>query len=406
MRRSAVTSSITIYGLILLALSASIDDAWADGDDRIGELTVRAKRLESALAEPRFFHAAASLPDGRVLICGGAKGMFPGLGPVSARPEITSSSDIYDPDTRRFEPGPPMAIARMMHTATALPDGRVAVMGGEGTGTVEIYDPDKNAFVKSGRLRQPRMHHQATLLKDGRILVSGGIVPNIRNIYGPRRLDVLEIYDPKTGESTPVADRMTVPRTQHAALRLPDGRVLLIGGTSRDVVDSFDPKTGKVHKAGQLIQGRRGAAVGLTSKGRAIVAGGDRRGRSLETVELFDPDRHLSTRLDGRLDRGTADMVMVPLGDDRFALIGGETNGAGPGGRDVTRDRVYVVDVRAKAVKPVGRCRVTRDDSTATRLPDGSILVVGGEDDREQGRRCAEILYIDNPKDHPRREDP
>ena len=94
-----------------------------------------------------------ALPDGRVLSVGGC------ISPVSTMIRsyfcdlgLTDSAEVWDPDTASFGPAGSLAVKRGGHTATALPDGRVLVVGGrvfiDPTGddeivyaSAEIWDP-------------------------------------------------------------------------------------------------------------------------------------------------------------------------------------------------------------------------------------------------------------------------
>ena len=174
-----------------------------------------------AIAAPRRDAAAAALPGGRVLVAGGTDGNGITLCGCSL-----ATTEIYDPATGAFGPGPDLAAPRKHHAAAALPDGRALVAGGLGLGTAtattEIYDPATGAFGPGPDLAASRKHHAAAALPDGRVLVAGGLGLGIT-------LATTEIYDPATGAFGPGLD-LAVPRSDAAAAALPDGRVLVAGG--------------------------------------------------------------------------------------------------------------------------------------------------------------------------------
>ncbi|MDX1530642.1 MAG: hypothetical protein R3362_03875, partial [Rhodothermales bacterium] len=101
------------------------------------------------LPEGRGALAAAPLPDGRILVTGGAPA-------VDAR--ATDTALQFVPAAFAFEPAPmPLLHARMGHAATALPDGRVLLTGGalhfepesleDFVTGVELYDPATEHFT-------------------------------------------------------------------------------------------------------------------------------------------------------------------------------------------------------------------------------------------------------------------
>src|ERR1019366_8435424 len=83
--------------------------------------------------EGRWKHTATSLPNGKVLIAGGADGFpFEGV-------------ELYDPSTGMFTATGSMTEARSGPSATLLPTGKVLIAGGLGTGA-ELYDPEVGTF--------------------------------------------------------------------------------------------------------------------------------------------------------------------------------------------------------------------------------------------------------------------
>ena len=71
-----------------------------------------------------------------------------------------------------------MGTARVSHTATLLPSGKVLVAGGLGNGllpltSAEFYDPATGAWTATGSLGTARHGHTATLLPSGKVLVAG-----------------------------------------------------------------------------------------------------------------------------------------------------------------------------------------------------------------------------------------
>ena len=77
-----------------------------------------------SLAEVRGGKTATLLPDGRVLIAGGYNCADAG------QDGLWASAELYDPATGTFSPTGSMSEPREFHTATLLPDGRVLITGG------------------------------------------------------------------------------------------------------------------------------------------------------------------------------------------------------------------------------------------------------------------------------------
>ncbi len=108
-------------------------DAGADRWSEIGKTYIfvgepTATPLETVGVRPLVGAMVARLPDGRILVAGGA----------SALPEYTLSgvgtttpaADIYDPANDTWTPGPPMPEPRAGAATTVLADGSVLLAGG------------------------------------------------------------------------------------------------------------------------------------------------------------------------------------------------------------------------------------------------------------------------------------
>jgi len=277
-----------------------------------------------AMSIPRASHTATLLQDGRVLVAGGC-----------STGGATASAELFEPATGRWRRIGDMTTARCSHIAVPLDDGRVFIMGG-GAGrlgdltTAEVFDPRTLTFTSVGPMHEN--HYLATRLADGRILVTGG--------QGPRGeiLRSAEIFDPASGTFRRIGD-MGVPRVKHAGALLPDGRVLIIGGSVAGYearfssTELYDPRTDRFVPGPSMRSGRyklRDAVTTLASGG-VLVAGG------ATTPELYDPADRTFVPLRGELD-----------GPEMFA--------------------------------------------TATRLRSGEVLVLGGYDQRIQSSAAAWII--------------
>jgi hypothetical protein len=111
-----------------------------------------------------------------------------------------------------------------------LRDGKILVTGGTGArgnslASAEVYDPAKRQWTETA-MTDPRSDHQAVLLADGRVLVVGGVLKTGRTSAA---LGYCEIYDPATGTWTPTGSLAT-PRAGHQATLLADATVLVTGG--------------------------------------------------------------------------------------------------------------------------------------------------------------------------------
>lgn len=248
-------------------------------------------------AAPKLDHAAAVLPDGKVLFTGG-------YSDTSATPVV----EVFDPVAKSWGAAPPMAQARYDHTATALTDGTVLVAGGRAAGhgpylsQAERYDPATGTWRSAGEMPQGRAFHTATRLADGKVLVTGGQGA----AHGASLRDAL-LFDPATDVWTAVPQLMSVGRASHTASLLPDGTVLVAGGTRQregqqrsDLEASaevFQPGSDAFVPTAPLHMARAKQAATTLPDGGVLVIGGEEAnapasGDALlapSTAELYEP---------------------------------------------------------------------------------------------------------------------
>jgi len=147
-----------------------------------------------------------------------------------------------------------LTTARLQHTATLLPGGKVLVAGGAGSNndalaSAELFDPAAGTWTATGSLSTARARPTATLLSDGKVLVAGGAV-SLGNT-----LASAELYDPATG-SWIATGPLTTARVDHTATLLPSGKVLVAGGAGPTGVlasaELYDPATGTWSATGSM----------------------------------------------------------------------------------------------------------------------------------------------------------
>jgi hypothetical protein len=196
------------------------------GDAGIPDLP---RLLPAALAHPRSRHTATRLGDevgAAVLIVGGRDE----AGPIAA-------AELYEPLRESYAAFAPQLITpRYDHQAVRLPDGSILIVGGRDAAdqpmaSLEVYLPRIGQFTATGTLPVGAgvVDLTATSLPDGRVLLAGG-----RDASGqPVATTYILRLDPIDGKvDISRTDNLAVPRAGHSAVRLCDGTVLVVGGTS------------------------------------------------------------------------------------------------------------------------------------------------------------------------------
>ncbi len=269
----------------------------------------------------RWFHTASLLGDGRVLLAGGLN------------PNALGSAELYDPPSRTFSFTGSLAQARSYHSAAALADGRILLTGGETIGSgsgvhssAELYDPATGTFALTGPMLAPRSRHASIRLPGGKVLVAGGIASN--NLA----VQTAELFDPATGTFS-ATGMMNLARRLPSLVLLGNGKVLVVDGVTDLRAELYDPATGLFTFTGSTLVKREGAGVALLRTGEVLLAAGvdnTSPGTWHTSSELYDPVTE-TWRATGALSQVRAIPTTSVLADGRVAMFGGlQPNGAAP----------------------------------------------------------------------------
>ena len=277
--RAAHTATTLPSGAVFVAGGCIIDGCGTATADTFllepdGATAVRGPSMSG----PRDGHTATLVGAG-VVLAGGFSGEGAGA---------LNSVEIFDQATQAIRRLHPLAQARGGHAAAPLPDGRVLVVGGwiashTYTLTTEVIDPAAGTITAAPNAPVAADALDAVALADGRVLVTGG------QFRPAEATAAAEIYDPTTNTWTDLPP-MATPRLKHLSVLLGDGRVLIIGGTTDDehllaTTEVFDPATNTFSTGPDLTEGRykmTGGAVALS--GNRVLIGGV--GRSVELVDV------------------------------------------------------------------------------------------------------------------------
>ncbi|MEU9130806.1 kelch repeat-containing protein, partial [Kitasatospora sp. NPDC048540] len=320
------------------------------------------------MAHARGNATATALPDGKVLVAGGI-----------INGTVLKSAEIYNPSTNLWTSTPDMTHARTDATATALPGGKVLVAGGSGSNdatdnldSAEIYDLSTNTWSETKtNMAFARELATATALSDDEVLVTGGI----NSVDGV--LSSAEIYD-QSDNSWTVASSMTNARLGAAAARVGD-KVLIAGGVGNSGVlkssEIYDPSTKKWANT-DMTQARAGATATTLSSGKVLVAGGfGSRNDALSSAEIYDPSAIPPTEswtATSSMAEAREFATATALPDGKVLVAGGNGNS------DNSLATAELYDQNQGRWASAGSMNSPRTKASAAILPNGNVLVAGG----------------------------
>lgn len=412
--RLAYTLDVTgVAGLRLVARTLELLDAKGSPRLRVAPpyvLDARgARRVASIDVEGCAFQTDPRAPWGRPIVPPGASSCtvvvrWDGAGltyPIAVDPVWETTDVLVEP--------------RYQAAAAALDDASAAsvilVTGGFDAAGValdsaELYFPLERAFAKTGDMQVKRAAHTATLLPSGKVLVAGGL-PDTVTMPQPSNAETsLEVYDTTTGAFTTVAVSLSPGRALHTATLLDDGTVLFAGGTTllgqpTTTAVRFDPVGPGFTSVGGMSTARAAhTATGLRSGKVLIVGGFVQAQNALLSAELFDPATNafegisaLGAGYKTQMTKARAYHTATRI-DCKTVLVTGGTSKATGGIVEATAelwqdDENAVSDAECPTVSaPTVRgfssqlvaMTAARSRHTATLLPTGQVVLVGGTD--------------------------
>jgi len=308
---------------------------------------------------------ATLMLDGRVLVAGGTDGS-----------NALNSAEIYDPATSQWTLTSPLNQGRSRHTATLLTNGTVLIAGGyDGSNTLvsaELFDPATGLWTLVNQMNGSREYHSAILMMDGRVLVAGGSGTNAVSKKA-------EIFDP-AGETWIVTGSLNFNRAQHAASMLPNGMVLITGGSSA-YAEQYDPASGTwTTNTVPMNFARTQHTATLLPGGRILVAGGDVSSQASRSAETYSSTNGFWTT---KAVANAGVDCMTLLSDGRALATGGAwefyvTNMYGQTKVFEGLSNAQTYDFTTGVWTGISPMNLARYGHTMTLLPDGKVMVAGG----------------------------
>ena len=251
----------------------------------------RAFVTTGSMGTPRAFQTATALGNGKVLVAGGTSASVNGSPSLGA----LASAELYDPSTGIFSPTGSMVSTRMDATATLLPDGTVLIAGGaDSAGNIlnsaQIYNSATGTFTATGTMSAARLGHSAALLPNGQVLIAGGesTQANVKV-----DLNTAELYNPATGKFTPTGN-LVAGRESPIAVTLPNGKVLVAGGyqiPSGVLLEAeiYNSATATFTPTGSMGAPRYLHSAAVLSDGTVLIVGGSDGSTALTSTEIYTP---------------------------------------------------------------------------------------------------------------------
>ena len=298
----------------------------------------------------------------------------PGLaGMLHVIPAADASAPLAVPNT--WSAGGALPFAASWATAgdpvVRLGDGRPLVVAGR---QAALFNPVRSLWTPAPAPLNVHDGHTVTLLDDGRVLVAG---------------TGAEVFDPVAGAWTATGPAATRPQyAGHSATVLTDGTVLVAGGTvgngTSHAVQRFDPRTGAWSPIAAMADARTGHQAVALPDGRVLVIGGvvttgTGTRRATAYCEVYDPATGHWTPT-GSLASPRAGHSATTLPDGSILVAGGDTAGLRADGTLSARSLATAerFDPKTGTWTAVAAMPGSRTRHRALLAGTGEVLLIGG----------------------------
>jgi Galactose oxidase, central domain len=254
-----------------------------------------------------------------------------------------------------------MNTARMGHTATLLNTGQVLVAGGDGTtgpnslapiASAELYNPALGKWTVTGSMATPRLGFTATLLPNGQVLVTGGSPDDFSC------LATAELFNP----------------ARAPAQLLQNGKVLFAGGvnvangttTPLASAELFDASEGRWNFTGSLSSPGSSIFDSLLANGDVLMV----------NRAFFNPATGTWTNTGSFPAETAGGTTATLLGTGKVLVTGLISLYRGSAFAPTTEALLY--DFSTNSYARTGSMNTARANGSATLLPNGQVLVAGG----------------------------
>jgi hypothetical protein len=302
---------------------------------------------------------ATLLPNGQVL--------------VAAQGQSFTSAELYTPSTGTWTATGSLTTDRANPAMALLGNGQVLAAGGYDTTTntplasAELYTPGTGTWTLTGSMSTARNEATGTPLSGpncgtncGKVLVVGGV--DASNTV----VSTAELYTPATG-TWAMTGSMTEATANAKAVLLGTGKVLVVDGGSAQL---YDPSTGTWAAAGNAPNIRSTSTVTLLQSGKVLVFEG-----ASSTASLYNPTDGKWSASSFTLHSDLNGVVATLLSTGKVLFTGGLTYSPRPT-HTVATATLY--DPATDAAESTGAMLIARYEHSATLLPNGQVLVAGG----------------------------